>query len=318
MAKRSVTNKSQTALNRARFNWWRAKLVDYYLTAFKWDGFPFEKNNRYQIEMYLNELFLDGACVGFCYTDDTKAIPIVGAVNPNSGYNWFGGATTYTITNKIASYVKRADEIAIGWNCPTHRPMYFTIDHYAQVLADIDGLEDVNLKAQNTPAVIRAPHGQELTYSNAYEQIAGHKPVVYGREDLMSDEREWFYPPTAPYLCDKFELLKHDIINDYFNEIGVTSKTVEKRAQLLVDEINIDRESISLTKNSFLDARTQFCDSINELFGLDVSCEFNVDLYPREFTDTRYENTNSSSLGKGGYRETIEKDEEARQKKEVQ
>ena len=107
-------------------------------------------------------------------------------------------------------------------------------------------------------------------------------------------------------IISKGEIYASDIISEL------------KRAQLLVDEINIDRESISLTKNSFLDARVQFCESINKLFGLNTSCEFNVDLYPREFTDTRYENTNSSSLGKGGYRETIEKDAEERQKEEVE
>lgn len=291
--KKSPNARDQTFLNLSRFNWWKDKLTDYYLTAFKWDGLPFSEDEYYEIETYFNSLLLESKCVGLAYVDGY--MPVIGAVVPIDGYNWYGGSSRYSLTTKISTHTFNKGEIAICYNSPTRRPLLQTILHYAELLAEIDGIKDVNLKNQNTPAIIRSPHGQELTYVNAYEQVAGHKPVVFGREDLLNDDRYWYYPPHAEYICDKLELLKHDVLNDFFNEIGITSKTVEKRAQLITDEINIDRETISLMKNTFLDAREQFAKAANRLFNLNISVRQNIDVLPREFS-SKYSN-DVSSLG---------------------
>lgn len=279
--KKSSNARDQTLLNRSRFTWWFEKLVDYYMTAYKWENLPFNEEDYYEIEMYFNSLLLESRCVGLAYVDGY--MPVIGSVVPLDGYNWWGGSNRYCLTTKIGSYTFNKGEIAICYNSPTKRPMLQTINHYAYLLSDLDGIIDVNLKNQNTPAVIRSPHGQELTYVNAYEQVAGHKPVVFGREDLLNDDRTWYYPPKAEYICDKLELLKHDLLNDFFNELGITSKTVEKRAQLISDEVNIDRETISLSKNSFLDARERFAAAANKLFNLNIIVRQNIDALPAEF-----------------------------------
>lgn len=276
MAKRAVHNKDTTISNQLNFEWWRTKLVDFYMTLYKWHNLPFDKKDYRQVENYLNFLLLDGGTVGFTYIEGD--IPIIGHVVPCEGYNWFGGASKYTITNKVNSYIKDKNDIAIGFNSPSRHPMYYLIDHYAKLLSEIDGVEDVNLKTQHTPVILAVPHGQELSASNMYEQIAGHKPVVYGRDTLIGNNQKIVeHAEPSKYICDKLELLRGDILNSFYNDLGVAGKTAEKRAQLVTAEINAGKESVSVFKNIYLDSRKRFCDAINEIFDLKVSVEFNAE-----------------------------------------
>lgn len=293
-----VTNKSVEAENRARFNWWRWKLAEYFLSAYKWEGLPFDDNIYGEVERRLNLILLETGKAGFCYDGD---YPIIGQVTASDAVTWWGGSYRYTITTCVGSTVsKDKSQVAICYNTPLRRSMFYTIDHYAQTLVNIDRAFDVNITSQNTPIIIRSPKGQELTYSNIFEQIAGHKPVVYGRENTFEEDTSPFWLQPGVYVADKLELQHHDILNDFFFEIGVTSKTVEKKAQLISDEINIDRESISLAKNSLLDCRQSFCDQMKRLFGFDVKCKLNVDSLPQEYSDVSGFNSGESSLSGGG------------------
>lgn len=276
MAKQSKNNKQVTFENQVNYTWWRNKLIDFYMALFKWNNLPFEKEDYKQIEDYLNGLFITSPAVGFTYLD--SGVPVIGKATACEGYNWFGGASGYNLDNHVTSIFRNKNKIAIGFNSPTKQPLCYLFDHYAKILSDIDGTEDVNLKGQNTPMIISAPHGQELTLSNAVEQITGHKPVVFGRDTLVNGNQKFLeYCEPSKYLCDKLELYRGDVMNRFFGEFGVSSHTAEKRAQLISAEIDANKESISVYRNIYLNARERFCESINDLFGLNVSVEFNIE-----------------------------------------
>lgn len=286
-----VKNKSVENENRSRFRWWRWKLAEWFLSVYKFDGLPFEESIYYDVERRLNMLLLETGAAALTYSDMVyRENPIIGEVSQNDAKTWYGGSNHYTITTYLGSVTRRYDEIAICYNTPARRPMFYTIDHYAELLSNIEGAFKVNLSSQNTPMIIRAPQGQEITYSNLFEQVAGHKPVVYGRDQLLDeDAKSMFYLQPSAYVADKLELQRHDVINDFFFDIGVTSKQIEKKAQLISDEINIDRESIAVVKNSYLDARRAFCRQASILTDSEITCRLNVDALPKEYIDINRE-----------------------------
>lgn len=113
---------------------------------------------------------------------------VVGECVPSSNPTWYGGATKYQCQTFVKTTSKDISEVATltASLSPITNYDIVSIDglcrHYAALLYECDRCINVNLKAQNTPAILNAPDGQELTFANLYEQVAGHKPVVYTRD----------------------------------------------------------------------------------------------------------------------------------------
>lgn len=310
--KKGYSNRKQQIQNEAVYLMYYQRLHDFCLSVFKWDGFPFPQQVNREICLYLNELLYRGDTVAYINvvpgTDRADVVlgyvPIIGAATPSDARTWWGGSDTWQIITETGTFSAVRGEMALCKPSPTNRSLMATCSWYAMQLAQAEQSIRVNMINQNTPAIIQSPPGQELTYANMFEQVAGFKPVVYGREGLLGDEKNgifaYRYLQPAQYVADKLEMLKHDILNDFFNELGISAKSIEKKAQLISDELNIDFTSNSLAKNTFLDCRQAFCDEINYIFGLNVSVEYNVDvLY--SLRDMQYENVdNRGTTGTAG------------------
>lgn len=152
--------------------------------------------------------------------------------------------------------------------------------HYAALLYECDRCINVNLKAQNTPAILNAPDGQELTFADLYEQVAGHKPVVYTRDmsplkNQYDDIRQIVYQTPAPFVAGNVEQLKSMLMSDFMFMLGVNGRTQSKVAQVSSLEVMQDAPTLMVLRNSYEQARQNFCDQCNKKFGLNVTATFN-------------------------------------------
>lgn len=287
--KRSYKSPKQQAQNEFNFSLWLSRLHDVCLTVFKWEGLPFPEPIYKDVELYLNEILYWGKQAAFFQimdgsTEASKLLgykPIIATVVPSDKITWCGVSYHYTLQTKTTTFHGDKDNVAVCRPTPVNRSLAMICEHYATLLCQCDMSMRVNLINQNTPAIIQSPPGQELTYANMFEQVAGYKPVVYGREGLLESKDGIFAYRTlqpAVYVADKLEMLKHDLLNDFYNELGISAKSIEKRAQLISDELNIDFSSNSVSKNIFMDVRKDFCDQIKALYDIDVRCVYNVDV----------------------------------------
>lgn len=313
--KKSFTNKKTQIQNQEVYKLWFERLHDICLTLFKWSGFPFEDIIGNEIYRYLNEILFRGQTAAFGLADpdtgffsrDTGYIPIIGVAVPSDALTWYGGSYRYTIQTKTDTFHGDRTETALCFPTPARRSLAEISARYAMLLTQADMSTHVNMINQNTPAIISSPPGQELTYANMFEQVAGFKPVVYGREGILGNEKEglfaYRYLQPATYVSDKLEMLKHDLLNDFFNELGISAKSIEKKAQLISDELNIDFTSNSLSKNIYLDQRQYFCDQIKMIYDMDVAVEYNCDVV-YSMRDLQYENVDNRGVtGTVGNRE---------------
>lgn len=281
IAKKGYSSRKQQIQNETLYVLWFERLHDVCLAFCRWENLPFSESIRQDVGRYLNEMLFLGQPVGFALLNDY--IPILGQAVASSGITWYGKSERYTITTHTGdAWTGPRSEMAIcyptagmGWS------LYQLAAHYAMLITQAEQSTKVNMINQNTPAIIQAPPGSELTYSNLFEQIAGYKPVVFGREGLLNDKNgELFayrYLQPAVYVADKLEMVKHDLLNDFYNALGITAKSIEKRAQLISDELNIDAMANSLTKNIFMDPRKSFCEEVNRITGGAMTVAYNVD-----------------------------------------
>lgn len=252
--------------------------------CWKFEGLPFDDKDVCQhANNILNDTFVRGLQSGLWKEGDFF---VVGQIVGASPLTWYGGYTRYQCQTFVNSIQKDVSEVCTlsATISPYSNYDLVSIDgmchHFASLLYECDRIISVNLKGQNTPAILNAPEGQEVTMANLYEQIAGHKPVVFTRDmsplkSQYDDIRMLAYQTPAPFVGSNIEQLKSMLISDFMFMLGINNRTQNKSAQLTSPELMQDAPTLMVVRNSYQLARQNFCDQCKDKFGLDVTAEFN-------------------------------------------
>lgn len=264
------------------------RLYNVYLSMFKWTNLPYDENRWYMISQYIERMFAMGGRVAACMTSGTDydrvAAPsfsdgslVFGNAAGYGGRNWYDEYEQYSITTALGSILRDRRDIALVKTNPLAHPIINMIDYYADMLYHIERATLVNLKGQNTPLIMEVQQGQELTAANTYEQIAGYKPVVYGYKGLRVEDRNTYnYFPPAPYICDNLYELRRKTIAEFYTRIGVAAQIEAKRERLVAAEVSANDAMITKNLDQELSVRQDLAEQINNLWGFDVSVDYDV------------------------------------------
>lgn len=146
-------------------------------------------------------------------------------------------------------------------------PTVATVQLFAQRLAEADRVCDVNIKAQKTPLIVLIDKQQELSMKNAYAQVDGNTPVIFGDNNQLDLKKIQSLNTTAPYVVDKIMEYKKQIWDEFLTFIGLNN-LAEKKERLIADESNSNNEVINMNLQSYLAPRKKACEQFNEKFGL--------------------------------------------------
>ena len=281
-----VTNIETQLYNENRLARITDDLVNVYFSLFRWVNLPYETETvRNQVSRYIEYLFGTKPRIG-AYYDETKGL-IFGEAVGDSGLTWYNDYYSYTITNEVESKngLDRT-KVAITRPNPLGTPILTTVNFYAGMIWQCERAIFVNVRGQNTPLIIEAPKGQELTYANAYEQIAGYKPVVFGRADYgIGDQTAMHYFSPAPFVADQLMDMYQRWYGEYFNRCGLEAKTNDKRERLVAAEVNSNTDMVASRLADMIRVREDFRNQINELTGLNIDFEF----MPEDVIEWRYD-----------------------------
>ena len=158
-------------------------------------------------------------------------------------------------------------EAILVMNTWDRTPTVATINLFAERLAEADRTCDVNIKAQKTPLVILIDKQQELSLKNAYAQIDGNTPIIFGDNNQLDLKKIQALNTSAPYVVDKIMEYKKEIWNEMLSYLGINNLS-EKKERLISDETNSNNELINMNLQSYLAPRKKACEQFNEKFGL--------------------------------------------------
>ena len=234
------------------------------ISMFEWQGLP-ESVNPWFLE---NTIFRTGSCTFF--KDDILgylALPM-NTISPPNIYNLPSAWQAYAVTG----YTHELDESTgvIIWNNPTHNTLYNAVELYADRLAEIQSVIDANVKGQKFPPLILTNSERLLTAKNIMQQYQGNEPAIYADMDFDPKSLQCINL-NIPYLVDKLQAAKHDIINECYTLLAISNANTDKKERLIVDEVNANDGQILATTNNMLMMRQLACDQINKMFGLNVS-----------------------------------------------
>ena len=272
--RRKKTNFSNSlSINMKSYYEYLDRLTELAISMFEWKNLPPEIDERF-LEI---TLFTDGQAIFFRDEDLNDGEYLALQVATNGGFN------VYRIPLRRRAYAVNGyqkqltiNDSVIIYNNMLRRNSIRTVKLYAERLANLDRIIDVNANAQKTPVLIQGTDQQKLTLENVYKEYDGNAPVIFGYSDL--DLKGFNVLKTdAPYVSDKIYQLKTQLWNECLTYLGISNLNIQKKERLVADEVVRNQGGTIASRYSRLNARRQACNKINEMFGLDISVDYRED-----------------------------------------
>ena len=257
-------------MNNSTFRQYYNRLVELSISMFEWKNLPDSVDPRC-LEL---TLFTDGQAVFF----EDEVMGFLALQNAMGG-----GFDVYRIpTNRRAyavnGYQKQLNEndSVIIYNNYLHTNSMLDVQMFAKRLYNLDRAIDVNANAQKTPILLLCDDSERLTLENMYMQYDGNKPVIKGVKGLNPNAFT-VLKTDAPFVADKLYQLKTQIWNEALTYLGISNINIAKKERLITDEVTRNQGGTIASRYSRLQARREACKKINEMFGLDIWCDYRED-----------------------------------------
>lgn len=271
MRKKKTNFEKSLSLNMKSYFEYLDRLTELAISMFEWKNLPEQIDERF-LEL---TLFTDGQAVFF--KDEALEEYLALQVATNGGFN------VYRIPLSRRAYavngyqkVLNINDSVIIYNNMIRRNSVRTVKLYAERLANLDRIIDVNANAQKTPVLIQGTDQQKLTLQNIYKEYDGNAPVIFGYSDL--DLKGFAVLKTdAPYVSDKLYQLKTQLWNECLTYLGISNLNIQKKERLVADEVVRNQGGTIASRYSRLNARRQACEKINKMFGLEIEVDYRED-----------------------------------------
>lgn len=175
-------------------------------------------------------------------------------------------------------YRKELDETnsVIIYNNYLRKPSCYTVNHYANRLADLENAIDVNCKAQKTPVAIICDENERLSMKNLYEQYEGNYPFIFGEKDLnIKGVRA--ISTGAPFVADKMYQIKMQVWNEALTHLGISNISYQKKERLVSDEVIRNMGGTIASRYSRIECRRDAVKKIKDMFNVEIKVDFRED-----------------------------------------
>lgn len=173
----------------------------------------------------------------------------------------------------VTGFIQQCTEVdsVIVWNNYLRQPTASTIRLYASRLAEIERTINVNVIAQKTPIVMLGNEKQQKGLQAFFMKFKGNMPAIYGDKNNLDLNDIKILNLEAPERYLNLLTAKQRIWDEALTFIGVNNANTDKKERLITDEVESNNEQLGMQKQIMLNSRIAACNSINSLFGLNVS-----------------------------------------------
>lgn len=257
-------------LNNRTYLQYYNRLTELAISMFEWKNLPETVDPRY-LEMCL---FSDGMCVFF--NDEVLGFL---ALQVAIG----GQLNVYRIPIDRRAYASNGYQMnlteensVIIFNNYLHTNSMLDVEMFSNRLYNLDRAIDVNANAQKTPILIQCDESQRMTMKNLYKQYEGNEPFIFGSKALDVNGLK-VLQTGAPYVADKLYELKVQYWNEALTYLGISNINTTKKERMITDEVTRNQGGVVASRYSRLESRRQACRQINNMFELDIWCDYRED-----------------------------------------
>lgn len=212
--------------------------------------FEIKAPEYWDTDFILDTLLLDGVFGIF----ENGSEPIAMNCHPY-GVNMYYKPTDFNIANPVLGSFSRKIGVngaiiyleefpGVNSQFKTVRPL---LTKYAYQLAACDKCIDQSLMNSGVAAIFSASSKKAAeSYRAMYDDISQGKPAVFVDEQLnltSPNSRNLQYTPAKDnFVCDKVQIEKRCIIEEFLTAIGVNNANTTKRERLNADEVNSNND----------------------------------------------------------------------------
>lgn len=223
--------------------------------------------------------------------DDGTLRCLQGAI---SGLDVYNRPVKFISTNPVAKYcdLRRT----IGEDCVVMRntlnkrlvqPNNRLFRKYADMLTIIETSIDCAMYNSRVSTIFNAESDAEAQKIRAmFDQLAmgkpfiitnSRKPVDVLKQNVARPLIELTGANRNGYIVDLLLRDRWTIICNFLTEIGVNNNPFEKAERQITDEVNSNNEMLDIARFEYFKAREEAWNEFNEMFGENVTIEFNRD-----------------------------------------
>lgn len=291
MKRKKTTFEESLSDNQLTYMQYVNRLMELSIAMWDWKNLPKSIDPRF-LEL---TLFSDGQAIFFKDEDLGEDGYLGLQVLINGGFDVYRipiNRRAYAV-NGYQKELNKSDSVII-FNNLLHTNCYADVVMFAKRLYNLDRIVDVNANAQKTPILIKGSEQQRLTLKNLYKEYDGNSPVIYADKSLDMNALQ-VLNTNAPYVADKIYELKSQIWNEALTYLGIPNVSLQKKERMISDEVNRLQGGTIASRYSRLEARKQACAQINEMFGLNIDCDFRDDVVKSSDLDEKEIESESES-----------------------
>lgn len=212
--------------------------------------FEFKAPDYWDVDFLLDTLLLNGVFGIFEHGSEPLALNC-----QPYGVNIYYKPTDFNIANPVlgnfskkigvdGAIIYLEEDPAYNANFRTIRPL---LTKYAYQLASCDKCIDQSLMNSGVAAIFSAPNKKAAeSFRAMYDDIAQGKPAVFMDTELglqsQSSRPLQYTPAKDNFVCDKVQIEKRCIIEEFLTAIGVNNANTSKRERLNADEVNSNND----------------------------------------------------------------------------
>lgn len=263
-------------------------LINIITSLFTWEGLPTTADGlQYESSFFERLLTTNGTCaiadsnrygvvISPCVIEglrnvvgDPKVIRLYPGIN-QSGYE-------YPTFNERLEESK--DKFVFCRNDNTETGLLYYVYETAYLLTTTRMSEITNISQQKFQTLIAGKRN-----SNMNMEIMQNKMDSFDKYILIKDgtgvdlEGIKTLNRDMPYVADKLHDSYTDILNTFFERIGINTNPSAKRERLLKDEVNANNQAVQSAGDIMFRNRQEICDKYNDMFGGNLSVQRNTDL----------------------------------------
>lgn len=245
------------------------------INRFRWVGLPKTCDAR-----YLEKILLRNGVATMSHRQGMPDVLTTLQAMPNGEYNMYGLPTKWRAVgyDGLTDYECDESNGVLCWYSFSRVSPWNAIEIFARKLAHYERTEDVNLTQQMTPFIGIAPQEKKLELVNLLKQAQGGEPAILGGNDLQK------LVDNVSVLDLGVEMKSEALAQGYQNTLnnalmflGVPHLAFEKGERMIEDEARANTSPTEVMLLDCLQARREFCEKVNEKWGLNVQCYYNKD-----------------------------------------
>ena len=262
----------EDSLRMNNFTWrqYFNRLMELSMVMFEWENVPDTIDVRF-LEL---TLFRNGSAIFF--KDEVLGYLALASAN-------YGKFDVYNVPRERRAYSSNSyqkqltnEDSVIIYNNYLRTNSRLDVEMFAKRLYNIDRAIDTNINAQKTPIILLCDENERMTYINLYKEYDGNSPLIKGTKGL--DLNGFTVLKTdAPYVADKLQMMKTELWNEALTYLGISNVNTTKKERLVTDEVIRNMGGTIASRYSRLEMRRQACEKINDMFGLNMTCNYRED-----------------------------------------